>query len=114
MTELLHVEGVPGSAGEGDASPSLTEGFRLSPQQLRVWSLERRGEAPLSIGCTVLIEGDLDPDLLDRALRATIAHHEILRTTFGFVPGLAVPVQRIHWEAAPEMERMDATGVAPA
>jgi amino acid adenylation domain-containing protein len=112
MTASLQIENVPGNSGAGEPALAQDEGFRLSPQQLRIWLLERAGEAPLSVGCAVRIEGDLDPSRLERALLSTVARQEILRTTFGFLPGLSAPVQRVHAEATPEFTRVDLSALA--
>ena len=66
------------------------EGIRLSPVQRRLW---RRG-APLRDGeGTLLVEGPLDRERLRTALAAVIREHELLRTTFRRVAGLAWPLQ---------------------
>ncbi len=69
------------------------EGFRLSPQQKHTWL----AGAPehLRARLTARIEGNLDPEKLDAALREVIARHEILRTSYARTPGVAIPVQVI-------------------
>lgn len=75
-------------------SQSPLEGFRLSPQQRRLWRLQ--GESQAYRAHAVLgIEGDLDRDALLRVLAAVIGRHEILRTTFHRLPGMELPVQVI-------------------
>ena len=74
----------------------LIEGFRLSSQQERVWSLERLGgNQPFRAHGAILIEGHLAIDVLTEALQALINRHEILRTTFHCVDGLQLPLQVI-------------------
>jgi amino acid adenylation domain-containing protein/non-ribosomal peptide synthase protein (TIGR01720 family) len=72
-------------------------GYRLSPQQQRLWELfrGRRGEMPYRAQCSVLIDGPLDAARLRSALGRVVARHEILRTTFRHLPGLSFPVQVI-------------------
>lgn len=67
-------------------------GFRLSPQQKRLWSLCGEGEA-FRARCVVEIAGQIDGSALERALSRVVARHEALRTTFRRLPGLTLPVQ---------------------
>src|SRR5688500_3436075 len=74
-------------------SPPL-EGFRLSPQQSRLSSLQRVDPRSVFGAIGVLrIRGRLRAHLLHSALRAVVERHEILRTTFHRPPGLLLPVQ---------------------
>ena len=75
-------------------SIDMVEGFRLSPQQKRLWLLQQ-GNAAYRAQCAVMIEGRLDIEFLDSALRRIIDRHEILRTTFQRQPGIRIPVQVI-------------------
>src|SRR5262249_47890806 len=45
--------------------------------------------------CAILIEGDLESEALEEALKKVLRKHEILRTTLDTVPGLDTPVQLI-------------------
>ncbi len=72
----------------------VVEGFRLSPQQKRVWLLQE-SEQPYCVSCSVQIEGRLDRDALSRTINEVIAHHEILRTTYKRLFGMTVPLQVI-------------------
>lgn len=70
------------------------EGFRLSPQQRHLWLLQQADQSFLRTAqCAVLLEGKLNKEQLVAALREVIDHHEILRTTYGSLPGMAIPVQ---------------------
>ncbi|MDQ2870862.1 MAG: amino acid adenylation domain-containing protein [Acidobacteriota bacterium] len=72
------------------------EGFRLSPQQLRIWALqERDGPKPYRTCGEARLEGVVDPQRLTRAWEAVVSRHEILRTTFRRLPGMATPLQVI-------------------
>ena len=75
-------------------SREVLEGFRLSPQQRRLWRAQEGGPAWLA-RATLGIRGDLDPIALRRALEAVVDRHEILRTTYRRLPGMELPVQRI-------------------
>jgi amino acid adenylation domain-containing protein/non-ribosomal peptide synthase protein (TIGR01720 family) len=68
------------------------EGFQLSPQQQRLWQLQRTSGAFVS-RYRLEIAGRLDPGRLERALAQAVARHEILRTTFPVPPGLTLPLQ---------------------
>jgi amino acid adenylation domain-containing protein/FkbM family methyltransferase len=74
------------------------EGFRLSPQQHRVWLLQQDSTS-FHAQCAVLIEGPLGREHLDEALRRVMMRHEILRTAFRRVPGVDVPLQVLNEEA---------------
>jgi len=74
--------------------PDLNEGFRLSPQQKRLWLLQSENVTS-RVQCAVLIEGDLDDSLLQACLEQAVRRHEILRTTFLCPPGLTLPLQII-------------------
>ena len=75
---------------------NVIQGYRLSPQQERLWLLER-GTQPmrLSAQCRMVIEGPLNPKMLKVALQEIVRRQEILRTTFQIIPGMTVPVQVI-------------------
>ncbi len=70
------------------------KGFRLSPQQRRLFQHGTRLPAERSrrVGVFRLSAG-LDPARLDTALAALVERYEILRTAFPPVPGLEVPLQ---------------------
>jgi amino acid adenylation domain-containing protein len=87
---------------------TVLQGFRLSVQQRRLWSLSaaETGQPYISRG-TVRIEGPLDERLLRSAVADAVARHESLRTTFRYLPGMAVPLQviaeaAVDWQASAE------------
>jgi len=62
---------------------AVVEGFRLSPQQRRLWSVSDRGMRPWARAwCALMLEGELSTESLRRAVERVVARHEILRTTF--------------------------------
>lgn len=72
------------------------EGFRISPQQKRLWGLiQQNPQASFGAQCHVSIIGPLDTGKLDQAIRRLRSTHEILRTRFVLLPGTRVPVQVI-------------------
>ncbi|MCA1635265.1 MAG: amino acid adenylation domain-containing protein [Acidobacteria bacterium] len=81
-------------------SQELSTGFRLSPQQKRLWLSARRGGAYVA-QCVLHVEGVLRPELLRAAAGALVARHEVLRTTFEYVPGFKTPLQVVQDDAAP-------------
>jgi amino acid adenylation domain-containing protein/non-ribosomal peptide synthase protein (TIGR01720 family) len=78
-------------------SEEIVQGYRLSPQQKRLWSLQHRGA--FWSRCAVRITGGVDLERLEGAIYRVVEEHEILRTTFTVLPGMSVPVQVIHSES---------------
>ena len=71
------------------------EGYRLSPQQKRLWQLQR-DLPPLRAQCAIGLEGDLKPEVLREALEAAVNRHEVLRTALQCPPGITLPIQVIN------------------
>jgi len=70
------------------------EGFRLSPQQKRLWLLQQSGYSqPYHAQCAVLLEGDLNTKFLESAVQNIVGKYEILRTNFQALPGMNLPLQ---------------------
>ena len=78
----------------GDVEQEATAGgFRLSPQQKRLWqAMEPRGGVPLA-WCRLELEGAVDPARLRAALASLVERHEILRTRYERVAGMGAPLQ---------------------
>jgi amino acid adenylation domain-containing protein len=77
-------------------SQNNVEGFRLSPQQRYLWSLQQAaGSSAYQVVSTVSIHGELRTEILQRALTDVVGRHEILRTTFQRPPGIKTPFQVI-------------------
>jgi hypothetical protein len=89
------------------------EGFPLSPQQRRLWSLSRGDERhhPYRALCQVLIQGQLDGERLRRAVDDTVRAHEILRTAFLPFAGLIFPLQAVADFPAAWSEDRDLSGL---
>ncbi|HEY0781465.1 MAG TPA: condensation domain-containing protein, partial [Thermoanaerobaculia bacterium] len=87
-------------------------GFRLAPQQEALWPLVRRAGngAAYRAQAEVRLEGALDRDALSRALRRAVGRHEVLRTGFPLLPGLAAPLQVIADDAPPAVRTVDLSG----
>ncbi len=73
-------------------SQEIIQGYRLSPQQRRLWLLRLFDRAAQ---CAVRIDGELEVETLRQAIRQVVAQQEILRTSFKLLPGMTIPVQVI-------------------
>ncbi len=74
----------------------ITQGYRLSPIQQRLWSLQPDDHwYTYRAQCAVLIDGTIDRALLQAAVQSVVDRHEILRTTFHHSPQAPTPVQVI-------------------
>ncbi|HLO86299.1 MAG TPA: condensation domain-containing protein, partial [Nostocaceae cyanobacterium] len=71
------------------------EGFRLSPQQEHLWSLQQVEQSVYQSNCIISITGNIDIKRLELALQNIVNRHEILRTCFRCLPGMTIPVQVI-------------------
>lgn len=72
-------------------SNQITQGFRLSTQQKRLWSLQQSSSAYFA-QCAFLIEGNLKAEMLKAALEQVVIRHGILGATFHCLPGMKIPV----------------------
>ncbi|MHC5729738.1 MAG: condensation domain-containing protein, partial [Nostoc sp.] len=71
------------------------QGFSLSPQQKRLWLLQKDSQG-YQARCAILLEGNLKKDVLKEALNQIVNRHEILRTTFHCINGVTTPIQVIN------------------
>jgi len=93
----------------------VIEGFRLSPQQRHLWSLEQAGdERQYRAQCTVLIEGSLNLQVLKAVLRDVSDRYEILRTTFRCPRGTSIPLQGVNEQSAPWIEEYNLSTCDPS
>ena len=67
-------------------------GYRLSPQQQRLWALHQ-GTSAHCTQAAALIDGKLDAAMVQHAVGAVIERHQILRTSFHLIPNSDVPLQ---------------------
>ncbi len=88
-------------------SEEIVHGYRLSPQQQRLWHLQDTHRGAFWTRCAVKIAGRIDLDGLEKAICRVVDEHEILRTTFTVLPGMTVPVQVIHPELTACVKRHD-------
>jgi amino acid adenylation domain-containing protein/non-ribosomal peptide synthase protein (TIGR01720 family) len=73
-------------------SQEIIEGYRLSPQQRRLWLLRQSDRCAR---CAVRIDGELHVEVLEEAVRQVTSEQESLRTTFKLLTGMTIPVQVI-------------------
>ncbi|MGH8549115.1 MAG: amino acid adenylation domain-containing protein [Methylococcales bacterium] len=76
--------------------PGPIEGYRISIQQARSWSLlNSHGSAGSTHGASVRIEGLLDCARLESAFQLVVDRHESLRTRLLLLPNVTQPIQVI-------------------
>ncbi|MEH1868759.1 MAG: amino acid adenylation domain-containing protein [Nostoc sp.] len=90
----------------------ITQGFRLSPQQKRLWSLQQYNSAYFA-QCALLLEGNLKPEVLKSALEHVITRHGILRTTFHCLPGMKIPVMDVKNSSILSWDNIDLSHCEP-
>ena len=90
------------------------EGFRLSPQQKRLWLLQQAGESQAyRAQCAILIEGKLNRQSLELALEKVVDRNEILRTRFQALPEMNFPLQVITNNSISALRYYDLTELVP-
>ena len=90
------------------------EGFRLSPQQRHLWSLQNAGcSLPYRAQCAILIEGALDSRRLKAAVRDVCDRHEILRTSIRYEASMAMLVQTVAGGGAGWIKDYNLSGCDP-
>jgi hypothetical protein len=95
--------------------PTTLEGFRLSPQQKRIWQLlDGETSGPYNAACQVVVEGKLESGLLQIALQRLIARYEILRTHFTLLNSSSLPLQMISEQGRLTYEERDIQHLADA
>ncbi len=82
------------------------EGYRLSPQQQRLWRLQPDSRAFRS-QCAILFSGPLDAAALEASLQRVVNRHEILRTAFRQLAGMSLPLQVIMRSSPLRLQRLD-------
>src|SRR5262249_17891631 len=83
-----------GGRGGGKGMPEeVIRGYRLSPQQRRLWLHQRRLATQFLVQGAVLMEGKTDREGIRRALVRLIERPEVLGTMFNTPAGKDVPLQ---------------------
>ncbi len=70
-------------------------GFQLAPQQKRLWHLHKKNGSAFCSQSSILIEGNLQPEIVRTATEQVVNHHDILKTNFYRPPGVRTPVMVI-------------------
>ncbi|MEH2171961.1 amino acid adenylation domain-containing protein [Nostoc sp.] len=81
-------------------------GFQLAPQQKRLWYLQQNSSAFCS-QASILIEGNLQPEILQKAIVQVVNQHEILRTDFSRLPEVKTPVMVVRDRISDNFEYLD-------
>jgi hypothetical protein len=81
------------------AVPTL-EGVALSPQQDRVWRLQQQTHLNLRTRFSIAIRGPVDFAGLQAAWHQVEERHQILRTSFEYLPGVKDPLQVVQLRAS--------------
>ena len=89
------------------------QGFRLSPQQERLWSLQQADRDAYRACCAVLIEGDLKADTLIKSFERILSRHEILRTVYHELAEMSAPIQVITDSQSISLDDYDLSGMEP-
>jgi len=89
-------------------SEGIVQGYRISPQQRRLWLLHQAAHGGVFWSrCVVRVVGAVDLKKLEQAICRVIDEHEILRTTFPVFPGMTLPVQVVHEQSPACVKRLD-------
>jgi len=91
----------------------VVKGFRISPQQKRLWLLQHDSPAFHS-RCAIALDGPLDTYALKEAVHRLVQRHEILRTNFECLPGMRMPVQVVSDDDIPLWRDIDLSDLDPA
>ncbi|MDR0268869.1 amino acid adenylation domain-containing protein [Paenibacillus sp.] len=90
------------------------EGYRLSPEQRRIWELGQDGQyEAFFTRVMLLLEGEVDKGLLKSALHEMAVRHEVLGATFNVSQGTMLPeqvignVHRVLWKESVGDWRME-------
>jgi amino acid adenylation domain-containing protein len=83
-------------------------GFRLSPQQERLWGLQQNASV-YGAFCAVVVEGVLEISALKAAIQDSVNRHDSLRSHFHRLPGMKTPVMVIADQGIPQWEEIDLT-----
>lgn len=81
-------------------------GFQLAPQQKRLWQLQQNSSAFCSQS-SIFIAGNLQPEILRKAIEQIVVRHDILRTSFSTLPGIKTPVMVVKNRSSFAWEYLD-------
>ena len=86
------------------------EGYRLSPQQRRLWYLQD-GSSAFRSWCAIKIEGGIEDAALREAVESVIGRYDILRTRFHKRVGIKMPIQVVEPEIVARWVELDLRGM---
>ena len=111
--ELLRQVG-PAIADETIPSRDRSLPCPLSPNQRRIWFMEQlgSGDPVYNEVDAVHLRGDLNIDLLEKALNVIVARHEVLRTTIPIIDGEPRTVVHESWPL--QLKQIDLSSLASA
>ncbi len=92
----------------------MVEGYRLSPQQRRLWTRQQETSAGGAAQCVLGISGAVDPSRLHAAVRGLVERHEALRTHLRRSPGMKLPLQVVGEAVEPAWREIDLRPSGPA
>jgi amino acid adenylation domain-containing protein len=81
-------------------------GFQVSSQQKRLWHLQQNSSAFCS-QASISINGNLQPEILEKTIKEIVNHHDILKTNFYCPPGLKTPVMVVADKSFFDWEYLD-------
>lgn len=88
------------------------EGYRLSPQQRRIWELHMsEGSSPSMLYCVLTAGGGVQSDQLRAAAESVVQRYEVLRTRFVQTAGMEFPLQVVNDAASISFDHCDAAGL---
>ena len=119
VTLLAEIQGIGGHDESQIIKPALRKeaGLPLSFQQQRLWVVNeiQQGSSEYNIPMAFTLRGPFAPDTAEKAIRAIISRHEVLRSQYlPAEPGTSDSgaVQRIRSEAGFRLGRLDLTQVS--
>ncbi|MBD0385363.1 MAG: amino acid adenylation domain-containing protein [Nostoc sp. C3-bin3] len=84
------------------------EGFQISNQQKCLWLLQQETDhQSYCVQCAVLVEGNIEYTILEKAIHNVWSKYEILRTSFPTLTEMAVPLQVIGEEPSIKLNYYD-------
>jgi amino acid adenylation domain-containing protein len=95
-----------------------SHGFRLSPQQRQIWNSQQafpdREFREFRVVASFMVDGKVDRDRIQQALRTVVERHEILRSIFVRPAGVKIPFQVISEEPGFFWKNIDLREVSEA
>ena len=87
------------------------EGYRLSPQQRRIWELRMREGSSSMLYCVLTVSGGVQLERLRAAAESVVQRYEILRTRFVQTTEMEFPLQVVNERASISCDHCDAAGL---